>query len=160
MVTTVHNNNNVVLRVKAIVQDLHPHDRGPQRTHHGAIIANGMPVLPGHAETAAGTRAAAPKEQAAAHDAQTAELAKHKLGPVTADDADSYRRVACPAAAGKIRCPLRPASMKLDRARPERPSPYHRLLKRYFTAGQRPDLEQRKLRRALAILRPTLTSTN
>jgi hypothetical protein len=24
-----------------LVQDLHPHDRGPQGTHHGAIIANG-----------------------------------------------------------------------------------------------------------------------
>ena len=24
-----------------LVQDLHPHDRGPKGTHHGAIIANG-----------------------------------------------------------------------------------------------------------------------
>jgi hypothetical protein len=37
----------------------------------------------------------------------------------TRDDADGYHRVACPAATGKIRCPLRPASMKLDRDRPE-----------------------------------------
>ena len=37
----------------------------------------------------------------------------------TRDDADGYHRVACPAAAGKIRCPLRPTSMTLDRDRPE-----------------------------------------
>jgi hypothetical protein len=33
--------------------------------------------------------------------------------------ADGYHRVQCPAAMGKIRCPLRPASMTLDRGRPE-----------------------------------------
>src|SRR5262249_55632731 len=48
-----------------------------------------------------------------------AELARHKLGVHTADDADGYRRHACPAVTGKIRCPLRPASMELDRNRPE-----------------------------------------
>ena len=34
-----------------------------------------------------------------------------------------YHRVACPAAMGKIRCPLRPSSMTLDRGRPEIPTP-------------------------------------
>ena len=29
-----------------LVQDLHPHDRGPQGTHHGAIIANGNLYCP------------------------------------------------------------------------------------------------------------------
>ena len=33
--------------------------------------------------------------------------------------ADGYHRVQCPAAMGKIRCPLRPSSMTLDRDRPE-----------------------------------------
>ncbi len=56
---------------------------------------------------------APPPEQTAAHDQQTAELARHKLGRHTADDADGYHRVTCPAAAGKIRCPLRPDSMTL-----------------------------------------------
>ena len=64
------------------------------------------------------TRSATP-EEAAAHDARTAELARYKLGRLTRDDADGYHRVACPAAAGKIRCPLRPPSMTLDRDRPE-----------------------------------------
>ena len=43
----------------------------------------------------------------------------YKLGKITSDDADGYHRVMCPAAMGKIRCPLRPASMRLDRNRPE-----------------------------------------
>jgi hypothetical protein len=61
----------------------------------------------------------APAADVADHDQQTAELARYKLGIHAAGDADGYRRHACPAAAGKIRCPLRPASMTLDRNRPE-----------------------------------------
>jgi hypothetical protein len=105
-----------------LVQDLHPHDRGPKGTHHGAIIANGnlyCPQTPRLLLQLGPLAPATTAEQAAAHDAQTAELAKHKLGPVSADDADGYHRVMCPAAAGKIRCPLRPESMRLDRSRPE-----------------------------------------
>jgi hypothetical protein len=61
-----------------LIQDLHPHDRGPKGTHDGAIIANGnlycprtpRPLLePGPlARTAA-------EEQAADHDRKTSELA-------------------------------------------------------------------------------------
>ena len=58
-------------------------------------------------------------QQAAAHDAKTAEASRYKLGRLTANDEDGYHRVACPAVTGKIRCPLRPASMTLDRGRPE-----------------------------------------
>jgi hypothetical protein len=61
----------------------------------------------------------ATREQATGHDRQTAELARDKLGRITADDAGGYHRVQCPAATGKLRCPLRPASMRLDRDRPE-----------------------------------------
>ena len=95
----------------ALVQDLHPHDRGPKGTHHGAIIANGNLYCPKTPRTLLElgplARAATPG-QAAAHDAQTAELARHKLGRLTAHDADGYHRVACPAAIGKIRCPSAP----------------------------------------------------
>jgi hypothetical protein len=62
---------------------------------------------------------AATAQDIAAHDIRTAELARHKLGRLTADDADGYHRVTCPAAMGKLRCPLRPDSMTLDRSRPE-----------------------------------------
>ena len=105
-----------------LIQDLHPSDRGPRGTHAGAIIANGSlycPATPKPLLELSPLGPAATTEQAAEHDAQTAELAKHKLGPITSDDADGYHRVACPAVAGKIRCPLRPESMTLDRGRPE-----------------------------------------
>ncbi len=105
-----------------LVQDLHPHDRGPQGTHHGAIIANGnlyCPATPRPLLELGPLAPAATIDQASAHDQQTAELARHKLGPISADDADGYHRVMCPAVAGKIRCPHRPESMKLGRGRPE-----------------------------------------
>jgi hypothetical protein len=105
-----------------LVQDLHPHDRGPRGTHHGAIIANGNLYCPKTPHTLLELGPLAPgaaKEQTADHDRKTAELARYKLGRITRDDADGYHRVQCPAAMGKIRCPLRPASMRLDRDRPE-----------------------------------------
>jgi len=105
-----------------LVQALHPHDRGPQGTHHGAVIANGnlyCPATPKPLLELAPLPPAASGEQVAAHDQQATELARHKLGRLTADDADGYHRVTCPATAGKIRCPLRPASMTRDRDRPE-----------------------------------------
>ena len=105
-----------------LVCDLHPHDRGPQGTHQGAIIANGnlyCPATPKPLLHLGPLAPAATAEQVTAHDQQTAELARHKLGRLTADDADGYHRVTCPAATGKLRCPLRPDSMTLDRGRPE-----------------------------------------
>ena len=105
-----------------LVQDLHPLDRGPRGTHHGAIIANGNLYCPATPSTLPELRPLArdaTPDQVSAHDQQSAELARYKLGPITSDDADGYHRVMCPAAMGKIRCPLRPASMTLTRDRPE-----------------------------------------
>jgi hypothetical protein len=105
-----------------LVQDLHPHDRGPRGTHQGAVIANGCLYCPQTPRTLlelAPLPPAATGEQVAAHDLQTAELSRYKLGRHTADDADGYYRAGCPATAGKIRCPLRPDSMLLSRDRPE-----------------------------------------
>jgi hypothetical protein len=105
-----------------LIQDLHPSDRGPKDTHHGAIIANGnlyCPVTPRPLLELGPLPPGAAPEDITAHDQQTAELAKHKPGQITADDTDGYHRVMCPAAMGKIRCPHRPDSMKLDRGRPE-----------------------------------------
>jgi hypothetical protein len=105
-----------------LIQDLHPDDRGPRGTHEGAIISNGnlyCPMTP-HPLLELGPLARdATREQAAAHDTQTAETARYKLGKITSEDEDGYHRVMCPAAMGKIRCPLRPPSMTLPRDRPE-----------------------------------------
>jgi hypothetical protein len=106
----------------ALVQDLHPHDRGPRGTSQGAIVANGnlyCPATPRTLLEPGPLARAATSAQAAAHDAKTAEAARYKLGRITRDDEDGYHRVQCPAAMGKIRCPLRPSSMTLDRDRPE-----------------------------------------
>ena len=105
-----------------LVQDLHPHDRGPKGTHDGAIISNGnlyCPKTPRSLLELGPLARTATRDQAADHDRQTAESARYKLGRITSDDPDGYHRVQCPAAMGKIRCPLRPASMTLDRDRPE-----------------------------------------
>ena len=105
-----------------LVQDLHPHDRGPQGTHAGAIIANGSLYCPQTPRTLLELGPLprdATLEAAAAHDTRAAELAKHKLGRITSDDADGYHRVTCPAITSKIRCPLRADSMTLGRDRPE-----------------------------------------
>ena len=119
-----------------LIQDLHPDDRGPHGTHAGAVISNGnlyRPATPRPlldlgplARDATPGQTAAHDQQTAAHDQQTAETALYKLGKITSDDADGYHRVMCPAAIGKLRCPLRPPSMSLTRQRPEsspRPHP-------------------------------------
>jgi hypothetical protein len=105
-----------------LVQDLHPHDRGPKGSHDGAIIANGnlyCPSTPRPLLELGPLARTATKDQAADWERKTSELARYKLGRLTADDQDGYHRVQCPAAMGKIRCPLRPASMRLDRDRPQ-----------------------------------------
>ncbi len=109
-----------------LVQDLHPHDRGPRGTHQGAIIANGnlyCPATPEPLLQLGPLPPGAPADDTAAHDQQAAELARHKLPRHTSDDADGYHRLTCPALTGKIRCPLRPQSMTLGRDRPEILSP-------------------------------------
>jgi hypothetical protein len=105
-----------------LVQDLHPHDRGPRGTHEGAVLANGnlwCPATPLALLGLGPLPRGATAEQAAAHDRSVDELAHYKLGRLTADDADGYHRVACPAAAGKLRCPLKEPSMALGFEHPE-----------------------------------------
>ena len=104
-----------------LVIDLHPNDRGPKTTHHGAIAANGAlycPATPTSLLTLGPLGPGASPEQADAHDERCRELHRHKLTPHTAPDTDGYHRVSCPATTGKVRCPLRPASMTLPYDRP------------------------------------------
>src|SRR4029077_14706375 len=84
-----------------LVQDLHPSDRGPRGPPHGAVIANGNLYCPATPRTLLelGPLARdASKEQAGDWERRTAELARYKLGRLTADDTDGYHRVQCPAA--------------------------------------------------------------
>jgi len=104
-----------------LVTDLHPADRGPRGTFGGAICANGNLYCPATPVALLGLGPlgrGATAEQVAAHDKTSAELARYKLCRVSADDADGYRRVGCPAVMGKVRCPARPASMALSHERP------------------------------------------
>ncbi len=106
----------------SLVVDLHPADRGPQGTFSGAICSNGnlyCPATPVALFSLGPLPRGASAEETAAHDAKSAELVRYKLGRISADDADGYHRVACPATMGKVRCPLRTASMALSYARPE-----------------------------------------
>jgi hypothetical protein len=109
-----------------LVQDLHPHDRGPKGTFEGAVLANGSlfcPAIPAALLGLGPLHRSATKAQIDDHDAKTIELSRFRLGPICAEDADGYQRVACPAAAGKIRCPLKPASLALGFEHPEVLSP-------------------------------------
>lgn len=109
-----------------LVQELHPADRGPKGTHMGAIRANGnlyCPATPTALLELGPLHRGASEAETATHDRKAAELFAHKLGPVAGYDADGYRRVACPAARGKLRCSLRTGSTGLDHTRPEVISP-------------------------------------
>jgi hypothetical protein len=110
----------------SLVIDLHPSDRGTQGTHAGAVLHHGncyCPATPtglfGQAPLARGASA----EETSAHDGRAGELFRYKLGRTSTDDEDGYHRVTCPAAMGKVRCPLREASMALPLSRPEILSP-------------------------------------
>lgn len=105
-----------------MVVDLHPSDRGPHGTCQGAVVCNGnlyCPATPGPLLQISPLPPGSSAGDTAAHDTRTTELSRYKLGIHAAEDADGYRRHACPAAAGKIRCPHRPESMLLSRDRPE-----------------------------------------
>jgi len=105
-----------------LVMDLHPHDRGSRGTFGGAICFNGnlyCPATPKGLFDIEPLARGVGAEQAAAHDERSAELARYKLGPISAEDDDGYHRVMCPAAAGKVRCPRRERSMALPFDRPQ-----------------------------------------
>jgi len=110
----------------SLVMDLHPSDRGTQGTFAGAVLCNGnlyCPMTPTALFDIGPLSRGASKDETAAHDRRAEELSRYKLGRVTADDQDGYHRVMCPAAMGKVRCPLRESSMSLGLEHPEVISP-------------------------------------
>ncbi len=105
-----------------LIQDLHPHDRGRKGTHMGATLAGGAlycPATPAALLELGPLHRGASEAETVAHDTKAAELRRHRLAPIAGYDADGYHRVGCPAAQGKLRCPLRPESMALEHTRPE-----------------------------------------
>ena len=105
----------------SLIIDLHPNDRGTHGTHHGASCHNGNLYCPATPTTLLELGPLAPgasTEQTNTHDHQADELAHYKLAPITTYDPDGYRRVICPAAQGKLRCPLRPNSLTLAHHHP------------------------------------------
>jgi hypothetical protein len=104
-----------------LVMDLHPGDRGPRGTFEGAIAANGALYCPATPEALLNLgplKRGASEEEIAAHDARFAELTRYRFSALSAPDADGYQRVVCPAAAGKVRCPHKEASLALSYAHP------------------------------------------
>jgi hypothetical protein len=95
-----------------LVQDLHPLDRGPRGTHHGAIIANGNLYCPATPrallEPGPLARDATPG-QASAHDQQSAELAYWRTAssagsPATTPTATTGSPAPRPRARSAARC--------------------------------------------------------
>jgi hypothetical protein len=82
----------------SLVQDLHPSDRGPHGTHHGAVISNGnlyCPQAPRALLQLGPLARDVTREQVSAHDTRTAELARYKLGKITAGDPGSGTTASC-----------------------------------------------------------------
>ncbi len=91
--------------------------RAPTRRDH----RHREPVLPGHPPPAAGTRPLArdaTPDQVTAHDRQTAETARYKLGWITADD-PTATTASCAPPSWEDPLPAAARSMVLDRQRPE-----------------------------------------
>ncbi|MCL2769942.1 MAG: hypothetical protein FWD42_07540, partial [Solirubrobacterales bacterium] len=104
-----------------LVVDLHPNDRGMKGSHAGAVIANGGLYCPATPKALFELAPPAPnlsESELEAHDQKSAELHRHRLSALCALDREGYHRVVCPAAAGKLRCAHKPASMTLSHERP------------------------------------------
>ncbi|MGH9092272.1 MAG: hypothetical protein ACRDZR_12990 [Acidimicrobiales bacterium] len=105
-----------------LVQDLHPQDRGPKGAFEGAVCASGSlycPCAPKALLSMSLPARDSSPEQIAAHAERCAELDRWRFRPICTDDDDGYHRVQCPAAANRVRCPLKPDSMALGFDRPE-----------------------------------------
>ena len=92
-----------------LVQDLHPHDRGPKGTHDGAIIANGnlyCPATPRSLLELGPLARDATPEQAAAHDAKTADspATSSAASPATTKTATTASPAPRPWARSAARC--------------------------------------------------------
>jgi hypothetical protein len=105
----------------ALVMDLHPNDRGTKGTFEGAVLANGCLYCPATPVTLFGLgplKRGATGEETAAHDSSAAELDRYRFVANSAPDGDGHQRFMCPAAAGKVACALKAASLALSGTHP------------------------------------------
>jgi hypothetical protein len=105
-----------------LVMDLHPNDRGTRGTWKGAVCFNGnlyCPATPPALFRIEPLARNADREQTRRHDERCEELARYKLGRISAEDADGYHRVSCPAELDKLRCPAKESSLSLGFDRPQ-----------------------------------------
>ena len=106
-----------------LVQDLHPSDRGPRGTHHGAIIANGNLYCPATPRPLLELAPAAPapppqnRPPRTTADRRDWHATSSAPSPPTTPTATTASPAPPPWARSAARC--RPASMTLDRNRPE-----------------------------------------
>lgn len=101
--------------------DLHENQRGPHGTTQGAVIADDGVFCPALPEALFGLERLDDFAEAAVRDVIFAEAARRdrfSLVQLGAEKPDGSRRCSCPAAAGKVRCPLKPDSMNLPYSRP------------------------------------------
>lgn len=105
-----------------LVMDLHPHDRGKRGIEQGAICFNGnlyCPATPAALFEIGPLARNADRDETLRHDERCEELARYKLGRISADDDDGYHRVSCPAELDKLRCPAKKSSLALGFDRPQ-----------------------------------------
>ena len=106
----------------SLIQDLHPDDRGPQGTHHGAIISNGnlyCPDAPRPLLELGPLARNATREQTTAHDQQTAERPGTSSGKSPLRTLTATTASCAPPSWARSAARYAPQSMALDRQRPE-----------------------------------------
>ncbi|MEV6865646.1 hypothetical protein AB0M44_32185 [Streptosporangium subroseum] len=117
-----------------LVFDYRDDQLGIQAGAHGALQIEGRWYCPSIPQPLIGAtqtfRAAAPDDAAQAATAadlyrrQITARTAYELTPKGKPDAEGHQRLSCPATAGKVQCPIKPASMGTDpRLPPVRPTP-------------------------------------
>lgn len=102
-----------------LVVDLHTGDRGMQGTEQGALVVDGSlfcPKTPAELLALEALRNDTAKKPEL--EAMWAERERFRFSTKGRADEDGYQRYQCPAATGKIRCPLMPDSMARSADRP------------------------------------------
>jgi hypothetical protein len=99
-----------------VIKDLHPNQRGMQGSHKGAVAVDGQyfcPLLPDDLVEIKGPDLFGKAESRQAVFDEAERRQRWALAQHGSPNPDGSCRWKCPAAAGKVRCPLKPESMQL-----------------------------------------------